>query len=175
MHTCAGDGLVVHLRSLINQRRPPPHGLYHGGIGIVLSPLSRLRCAYPQDSGSKSWLPNKASLPGCGPRLCTSLDAPFPVPANDRGYVCAFPPSMLADMLEVFDRASAEMAAYNEVVVDSSTDAFAIEAIVGSGDDATRMHANTLRRFGLNARQLPLVQFGPGMKEAGPIFTQTQA
>ena len=37
--------------SLFNARKLP-HGLYHGGVGLVISPWSQLRCSYPQECAS---------------------------------------------------------------------------------------------------------------------------
>ena len=33
---------------------------------LVISPLSKLVCSYPQDSGTLSWTKHKTGLPGCG-------------------------------------------------------------------------------------------------------------
>ena len=48
----------------------------------------------------------------------------------------------------------------------SRTGDFAIEAVVG---DAAA-HASLLAHFSLNERQLPLLQFGPGVKGPAPLF-----
>lgn len=158
--------------SLFNARKLP-HGLYSGGAALVISPQSTLRCAYPQDSGTKSWVWAKAAevggrrQPGCGPRMCTAADAPFPVPRNDQGYPCAFPPSMLRQCLETFDACPTSVSAYTELVVDLDAD-FAFEAVVGGGGYA--MHQLLLKHYGLHPFQLPILEWGPGLKGAGPLF-----
>lgn len=142
--------------SLFNARKLP-HGLYSGGMALVVSPRSMLRCAYPQDSGTKSWTASKAATingqrqPGCGPRMCTASDAPFPTPRNDQGYPCAFPPAMLRQCLETFDACSPSVSAYTEMVV-ALDEEFAFEAVVGGG--GFEMHQLILKHFGLRPYQL---------------------
>ena len=159
--------------SLFNARKLP-HGLYSGGTALVIAPSSKVRCAYPQDSGTKSWTTAKAAkgphghpLAGCGPRMCSKADAPFPSPRHDSGYACAFPPQMFKECLEAFDSYSTDVSAYTEVVVDLSV-GFAFEAVVGHGSSA--VHQAILKHFGLNERQLPLLSFGPGLKGEGPLL-----
>ena len=165
--------------SLLNGKKRP-HGLYHGGIGIVVSPASRLQCCYPQDSGTKSWVGNKAVVgyQGCGPAMCTpdglADGTPFPMPTHDHGYPCAFPALMLQQCLEVFDAYDTQVSAYTEVVVDvSSTTAYAIDAVVGIG--GVDAHRALLQRWGLNERQVPLLVFGPGLKGDGMLFEDPPA
>ena len=159
--------------SLLNARKLP-HGLYHGSVALVVSPSSTVRCSYPQDSGTKSWVPSKAvsvdgrKLPGCGPTMRTpgGTLGSFPTPRHDSGYPCAFPPSMFARMLEVFEGCDTDTSAYTEVVV-SLTDEFAFEAVVGDGYSVQNA---LLEHWGLSREQLPLLQWGPGLKGKGPLF-----
>jgi len=162
--------------SLLNARKLP-NALYSKGTAVVLSPLSRLVCGYPQDSGTKSWTRSKVATPGCGPRMCTADDVPLPPPRSGSGYPCAFPPSMLKAMLQVFEDSPVELSAYTEMVISTAAGEFAIEAVVcdqlcnyfrGPNDDET--HAGLLSHFGLDDRQLPLLRWGPGLKGHGPLF-----
>lgn len=161
-----------------------PHVLYNknSAFGLVLSPASRLLCSYPQDSGSVSWKGSKAAidpvsgraLPGCGPALCNEHSA-TPPPFRDRGYPCAFPPSMLGAMVSVFLAASADQAGYTEVIVSAAAGDFAIEAVLlpekeGKGPSGRAVHTSTLEHFGLTRAQLPLLMLGPGYKGTGPLF-----
>ena len=103
----AQDPARNYLSSSLLNARKYPHGLYTSQTALVISPRSRLLCSYPQDSGTKSFV----RFHGCGPKLCGKADAPFPKPFRDRGYPCAFPPDMFADMLTVFDNATVEESA----------------------------------------------------------------
>lgn len=105
--------------SLLNARKLP-NALYSKGTAVVLSPLSRLVCGYPQDSGTKSWTRSKVATPGCGPRMCTADDVPLPPPRSGSGYPCAFPPSMLKAMLQVFEDSPVELSAYTEMVISTA-------------------------------------------------------
>ena len=64
------------------------------------------------------------------------------------------------------------LATDTEVVV--STDDHVIEAVIHPGKRGNgvpeAVHAGLLQHFGLNANQLPLLQFGPGLKGPGPLF-----
>lgn len=158
-------------------------GTYTGGPALVVSNRSAVVCSYPQDAGSMSWPSWKAAsgLAGCGPRLCTpdDVDAPHARSyyntdpgrgacvtnaAGVHGYPCAFPSDMYATMISVFDHCSS---AYNEVVVQTRPDTWAIEALVGF---PVRTHLRMLKHFGLNERQLPLLHFGSGIKGPPPLF-----
>ena len=168
------DGGTGFLSASLFNARKLPHGLYHGGIAYVLAPGSQIRCAYPQDSGTRSWTAAKATtyqghkMPGCGPRMCTRGDEPFPEPRHDRGYACAFPPNMFKDCLAVFDNYTTEVTAYTEVVVDLK--AFAVEAVVGTSEAAHYVHRALLAQFNLTEQQLPILEFGPGLKGSGPLL-----
>lgn len=89
---------------------------------------------------------------GCGPRMCHADDAPFPKPFHSHGYTCAFPPEMLATMLQVFDDATVDESAYTEVVV--SADQVAFEAVVHMGSGGESVHRNLIDHWKLNDRQL---------------------
>ena len=49
-----------------------------------------------------------------------------------------------------------------------------IEAVIHPGKNGNGVpegvHGALLARFGLNANQLPLLRFGPGLKGPGPLF-----
>ena len=92
--------------------------LYKGtkATALVLSPLSKVSCGYPQDSGSLSWNKWKVATPGCGPRVCTERDVPYPKPRHDSGYPCYFTRQMLDKCLGVFVGVSVDESAYTEIV-----------------------------------------------------------
>lgn len=153
--------------SLLTAQRFGHQGLYTRGPVLVISPHSRLICAYPQDSGSTSWVVPKVAVEGCGPTFCPDggllANGTFPLPraGTDRGYPCAFGPSMFDRMLDLYMRSEQ---AYNEIVI--SNHDFAIEAIVGhSTPEIRELHQHLLHHFDLNERQLPLLDFGVGLKE----------
>ena len=56
------------------------------------------------------------------------------------------------------------MIARTQMVISTSPNDFAIEAVVGRNTFDERVHANLLRHFGLDANQLPLLSWGPGLK-----------
>ena len=74
---------------------------------------------------------------------------------------------MFKDMVDVFTRATTDDSAYTEIVMSTDPNTFAVEAVVGWGHRASdkKVHENILRHFGLNERQLPLLSWGPGLKE----------
>lgn len=108
--------------------------------------------------------------------MCEPADedfAPYPPPFHSRGYPCAFPPSMTERMLQIFDAASPEESSYTELVFGTTTEVgVAFEAVVGVGKEAEVTQQMIMIHFGLNERQLPLLQFGPGLKGEGPLFVQ---
>ena len=167
--------------SLLNAMKVP-HGLYSGGIALVISPSSRLICSYPQDSGTKSWTLSKVEAytghAGCGPIMCSSSmygnkgQPNWPPPRRSSGYPCAFPPSMFDVMMGVFHDATVEESSYTEIVIDNHL--FAIEAIVGFGYEGRYVHGQILSHFGLNENQLPLLRWGPGLKENHKCARQDQ-
>ena len=106
---------------------------------FILSPASRLLCAYPYDGGAMNF------DDGCGPFMCDP----------DHVWGCAFPLGMLERMLTVHE--NGPQWPYNEVVVDAG--AMVVEAVFGAG--STAVHARLLSHFGLDARQLPLLDFNP--------------
>jgi len=167
-----GEPARTYLSASLLNANKYPHGLYGNQAALVISPRSQLICCYPQDSGTKSWV----RLRGCGPRQCTPGDAPFPRTSHDKGYPCAFPREMLADCLAVFDNATVDESAYTEMVVSNAGPQHVIEAVVyppgknrGNGVPEA-LHASLLAHFGLTANQLPLLEFGPGLKGPGPLF-----
>lgn len=157
--------------SLLTARHFGRQGLYSmRGPAVVLSPQSRVLCAYPQDGGTKAWArTTKVAVGGCGPRICRvegdasgprDDPADLPVPTGE-SFPCAMPPTMLDRMIELYDQS--EMA-YNEVVI--AADSFAIEAVVDFGSsDGWQVHKRLLDKFGLNDRQLPFLRFGFALKE----------
>lgn len=72
---------------------------------------------------------------------------------EDKLYGCAFPPTMLKRMLEMFE--SDPRAGYNEVVVDPEH--MVIEAVWGRSAKAAEVHRKILDHWGLNENQLPLI------------------
>ena len=77
---------------------------------------------------------------------------------------------MFEQMCAVFDNATVAESAYTEVIISAKENAYAIEALVGEGEWVTQMHAALLARFGLSARQVPLLRFGPGLKGKGLLL-----
>ena len=84
---------------------------------------------------------------GCGPKACRG---------PDDIWGCAFPRSMLKQMLEVHEGVQF---LYNEVVVEVQT--MVVEAVFrGDWDENTELiHQRFLDHFKLNANQLPLLNF----------------
>ena len=77
---------------------------------------------------------------------------------------------MLDECLRVFFDASVDESAYTEFVIANAPETFAIEAVVGWG--GADVHKAILEHWGLNANQLPLLSFGPGLKENGKCADQ---
>lgn len=170
--TDGGQGFVS--ASLLNAMKTP-HGLYTGDPALIVSPSSRVLCSYPQDSGTKSWRLPKVSVNGCGPSFC-GRDAraysgtdQWPRPRHDAGYPCAFPPNMFATMMSIFYNATVDESAYTEIVVDNEPQTFAVEAVVSFNLEdkgrARTVHRKIIEHWGLNAHQLPLLRWGPGLKD----------
>lgn len=187
--------------SLLTRLRIGRQGLFNGRAALILSPSSRWSCGYPQDSGTRSWHAPKVVVGGCGPAFCASMSAGgtarqgeataihtanktngsvttsfttaqatgFPIPntiTRSHGYPCAFAPALFTTLFDIY-LGSEE--SYAEMIV--STDAFAIEAVVGLRRRDWRMHQRILDRFGLNARQLPLLEWGPALHEYNKCAT----
>lgn len=57
---------------------------------------------------------------------------------------------------------------YTEIVVDTSH--FAIEAVIGRHNGGYGAQQSIKNTFGLSEAQLPLLDFGPGLKTRGPLF-----
>ena len=125
--------------SLVNARK---QGAFSGDDGgIILSPASRTLCSYPYDGGAMNF------ANGCGPSWCSE--------PNDV-WGCAFPTTMLYRMQQIHE--AGPQWPYNEVVVDANR--IVVEAVFrGRGGAAETIHANLLAHFGLNANQLPLLNF----------------
>ena len=127
-------------------------GRFSNEGGVVLSPATRTRCSYPYDGGAMG------KDDGCGTNYCS---------ANHRSG-CAFPPSMLKDMMTLHQ--TSQQWPYNEVVVDPSH--MVIEAVFNckwcSSSKAADMHAKLLQHHGLNANQLPLLP-GHWMEDAAGV------
>ena len=136
--------------SIINARKS---GLFNRNGGVVLSPRSTTLCSYPYDGGAMDY------QYGCGPSMCSE---------PDNVWGCAFPPSMLYRMLQMFY--GRFQSPYNEVVV--RADGIIIEAFVaGRNNDVAAMHARTLTHFGLTSAQLPLLRFGGVGADEGPFYS----
>ena len=105
----------------------------------MISPQSAVLCAYPYDGGAMNY------AWGCGPSMCSAPD-------NING--CAFPPTMLAQAMEMHEQG--QQWPYNEIVVNQSQ--MAIEAVWG-GEGAREMHERLLLHFGVNGNQLPFLGY----------------
>jgi len=75
---------------------------------------------------------------------------------------------MMLECLQVFDAATVDESAYTEIVVDTSH--FAIEAVIGRHNGGYGAQQSIKNTFGLSEAQLPLLDFGPGLKTRGPLF-----
>jgi hypothetical protein len=143
----------------------------HNGMAVVVSPTSRLRCAYPQDGNTNNWYWPKVPLGGCGPRLCTPRDLRHLWTCDHaRSLPCALPPSMFANMQQIFEARDDTIGAcaYTEVII--AIDGLAFDAFVGVPEET---HRAALRFFGLNAHQLPNLQFADlrqGGNAGGMLF-----
>ena len=136
-----------------------PH-LFGRGAGVVLSPATRVSCAFPADGGTQG----KSLSQVCGRPACS----------RKRWWGCAFPAHQLADMMRA--QLAHNPAGYNEVVVsviewdEHLPDV--IEAIVSLGDlkKARAVHRAFLSEYPAMNGFTPLVQYSI----AGEGFTEVR-
>lgn len=125
---------------------------------VVISPRSKLRCAYPQDGNTLNWHSGKVPEAGCGPRMCRGDVDLHQLKLCKHGddMPCALPPRMFDKMLQLFEAREDTIGAcaYTEVII--ALDGIAFDALVGFPQQT---HDALLHHFGLNAHQLPNLNF----------------
>ena len=158
--------------SLINARAGDLFLGLIGGVGMIMSPSSRVLCSYPFDGDTE-----KVPRGGCGGSACAhGLGGRVQGPNEDPSWQrCTWPPDRLREMLEIYAarlsvRAGRRglgggMPRYNEVIVGKGHWRRHlpqhVEAIVFFGrheERARRIHRAFLARYGSRVAHTPLLR-----------------
>jgi len=140
--------------SLINHRH---NGLFNHGVGLILSPGTRILCAFNWDNGLQG-----IPLGGCGRAQCRP----------DMWWDCSWPSNELkAFMTSHEQHGLGRSRNYNEVVVTSKDwndnlpemiDAIVFGSDYGAKGAAQMVHRRFLKRFGGSVSHVPLLKMQLG-------------